>query len=303
METTGGDIMGARAFTMMRHGDYSELTDWEYGFVRDLIPFYKWTRTNLPYQIHTLLESPGKLTAVLHAQEAGYNAVGIDFDKAMQDMPPWMRDQFSLPVPGGKDGAFNVITADLPMSDLHKSGTEFLSSFLPTIKPFLESYVYGKSTFTGADITNKGVPFSLGNIPVVRDVLSAAGIGQLDSKGQLTVSEKLQNVLSVIPVFSRFRDFIYQDPSRAGLRANTVASALFGVGLRTVDKQSITNNELGFYYQHILPEIERLHSLGYQLPSKDDLAAANGLADHVTTLDTSSSNTTTALNTLTQTTA
>jgi hypothetical protein len=48
----GQGVWESRAFTMMRHGDYEDMTDFEYGVVRDLIPFYKWMRTNTPFQIH-----------------------------------------------------------------------------------------------------------------------------------------------------------------------------------------------------------------------------------------------------------
>ena len=56
LEDAAGDPMAARAFTMMRHGDYDELTDMEHR-LKGILPFYKWVRTNRAYQLRNLVES------------------------------------------------------------------------------------------------------------------------------------------------------------------------------------------------------------------------------------------------------
>jgi len=43
--------------------DYSELTDTERQIFRRIFPFYKWTRSNLPLQIYTLVRHPQKFAA------------------------------------------------------------------------------------------------------------------------------------------------------------------------------------------------------------------------------------------------
>jgi hypothetical protein len=282
MKNTGGDIWGARAFTMMRHGDYADLTDWEYGWVRDLIPFYKWMRTNTPFQIHQLFESPGKLLGVQKFQSAAFGVAGRDWNKEKYKEPQWMRDSMQLPLPGGKDGALNVVMLDLPMHDLFKSSKEYVSSFLPLIRPFLESYVFKQDTFTGRPIGSKEVPLSPWFAPVA-PILKAVGLTKGGAEGGNYVSESTQNILNAVPVFSRFRNWMYDDPKKVSLRGNALASAIFGVSPRSVDESSMTQAELDFYYNNIQPQITYLQSLGYPLPTTADLKQAYGDSSTVLT--------------------
>ena len=41
--------------------DYSELTNFEKRFMRNVIPFYTWTRKNIPLQLANVLERPGRI--------------------------------------------------------------------------------------------------------------------------------------------------------------------------------------------------------------------------------------------------
>jgi hypothetical protein len=276
-----GDIMEARAFTMMRHGDYSDLTDFEYGTIRDLIPFYKWTRTNFPFQLHQLFESPGKLLAVKKAQEAAFTAAGMDYREEKYKMPDWMQNQTIVPFKGEGD-AFTSVMLDLPMSDLYMNGREFLSSFLPLARPFIESYGFGKSLFTGAPLEGKPVALP-GPLKPLGGFLQAVGLANKGEDGTVYTDDKTVNVLGVIPIFSRTRNWLYADPERVKLRTETLISTVFGVTPRTVDDERLADTELDFYYSQVLPMMEHLKDMGYPLPTTDDLAAAGQTADTVLT--------------------
>jgi hypothetical protein len=278
-----GTMQEARLFTMMRHGDYADLTDFEFNTVRDLVPFYKWMRTNIPFPVHQLLESPGKLLAVQKAQRAVFTARGMDYDEEKYKMPKWMGESFVIPTTKGDD-AFNAVLLDLPMSDLFMSTREFVSSALPMIRPLLESYVYHQSTFSGKPIEGKPIPLNpFFDIPGIREVLSATGLAQKGEGGKLYMSDTNQNLLSLVPVFSRAKDWIFADPDRVPLRMNAFASAGFGVTLRPVDKQAMANEELNFYYSQVLPQLEHLRAMGYPLPTTDDIKGAYGSVETVLT--------------------
>jgi hypothetical protein len=268
-----GSLMEARAFTMLRHGDYFDLTDWEYGWIRDLIPFYKWMRTNTPFQIHQLLESPGKLLGVQKLQSAVYTGMGRDYDEDRKKMPEWMQKSFTIPL--GKDEAFKAVMLDLPMSDMFTSGREFVSSFLPTVRPFLESYVVNQSVFSGAPLEGKPVELPAFFKPIA-PLLTATNMAKVGEDGTVFIDDKLQNVLGAIPVFSRLRNWIYEDPDRVKLRSNTVASSIFGMGLRPVDEETMVSSELDFYYSQVLPTMEHLKDMGYPVPTTDDLQMVVG---------------------------
>lgn len=275
-----GNVADARLSTMLRHGDYSDLTEFEYSTVRDIIPFYKWMRTNLPFQVHQLLESPGKLLAVQKAQGAVFTAAGLDYDEEKYRMPKWMADSFVIPRSVNEDGTFEAVMLDLPMADLHMHAREFVSSALPLMRPFMENYIYEQSTFTGAPITGKRIPLSgVFNVPGIRDVLDVIGFAEKGEDGQLYTTDKNQNLLGVLPAFSRARDWLYSDPNRVQNRMNSFASAMFGATLRSVDADAMSSAELDFYYSQVLPAMEHLRQMGVVLPTTADIEGTLGSVD------------------------
>jgi hypothetical protein len=276
---TFGNPFDARVFTMMRHGDYHDLTDFEFKVVRDLIPFYKWMRTNLPYQMHQLLENPGKLLATQKAGEQAFTAFGRDYDEEAHKMPEWMRNTTMIPI-GGDEGPFTALMLDLPMNDLHFSGREMASSWLPMVRPFIESFITEKSTFTGAPL--EGAPVELsGAWGPLAPMLRAFGLAKPGPDGETFISDKTQNILGIMPVYSRFRNFLYADPERVEGRSATLISAIFGVSTRPVNEETLTDTELSFYYDQILPTLDWLRASGYPLPTTDDIGALGQTTDTV----------------------
>jgi hypothetical protein len=276
-----GNAMDARAFTMMRQGDYHDLTDFEFKVVRDLVPFYKWMRTNLPFQIHMLLESPGKTLAAIKAGEATWTAMGRDYDEESHKMPKWMRDTMQIPLGPKDDDGFTTMMLDTPLSDLHFNGREFFSSFLPIARPFVESFITEKSTFTGAPLEGAPVkvnPFMAPFVPL----MSAVGLAERGADGTgFYISDKTNNLLNIFPVFSRFRNWMSADPERVKQRYSSFASAAFGFSLRPVDQETLTDTELSFYYDQILPTLEWLRGTGYTLPTTDDIEALGSTTDTI----------------------
>lgn len=283
MKQTNGDIMGAHMFTMMRHGDYGDLSDWEYGAIRDVIPFYKWMRTNTPLQIHQLFEQPGKITAVIHAKDALWEASGLDKEDARAKMPSWALQGLAFPGPGSTEDAINMVTMDLPMNDLYQGAGEFFSQMVPLARPFLESYVTEKSLFTGKPI--EGAPVKVdwvSDVPFLGKMLQGIGIGKVGPDGKsYFIDDKLQNVLGVVPVVSRFRNWIYEEPNRTKLRSSTLISAAAGLGIRQFGEADFTSAELNFYYSQVIPAIEHLKEMGYPLPTTEDLNNMYGASNNV----------------------
>lgn len=271
----GEDVMGARAFTMIRHGDYEDLTDWEYGWVRDIIPFYKWMRTNTPYQIHQLLENPAKLLGVQKAQQAVYTGMGRDYDTEKHRMPDWMGESFTIPT--GREGAFNAVMLDLPMSDMFMDGREFLSSTLPTLRPILENML-GQQVYTGKPLTGESEPLLSGLTPIA-GLLDAVGLVERGPNGEPYMSDKTTNLLSMMPMFSRFKNWIYEDPKREKQKWGAMMSGMLGVGMRPVDDEALTAAEMEFYYDQVEPTLNALRSKGYPLPTSTDIEGMLGSID------------------------
>jgi hypothetical protein len=276
MAASNGDTYGARAFVMMRHGDYADLTGSE-DFIRDLVPFYKWQRTNIPYQIRMLAENPAKLSLV-HDKIPGlaYDLQGIDRRQAELSQPDWMKESTAIPIPSwvpvvGSKGpdALKYAMFDLPYTDLYNGLNDYMSSGLPVVRNVLESYGFKQTLFSGKSLTGKYVPLSgVFNLPGVRDILSTAKLAQKGADGQLYMEDKLQNVLMGWPIFSRFRNFTESDPTRVDQRVGGLFSMMAGVGIREGD---YTQTELDFYYNEVRPLLDQYKSLGIQLPTTDQL--------------------------------
>jgi hypothetical protein len=273
MRTTQGDLHGARGFVMARHGDYDDLTSVEQN-LKDIIPFYKWMRTNTPYQIRMLAENPGKLSAMLKLQRSIADAEGLDWEKYNASKPEWVKQTFSIPLPGG-----GSLVQDLPYSDLFMGFKEFLSRALPVGGNFIESYGFGKELFTGRELTGKMVPFSgplgeVANLPGFKQVLQALPWVQAGADGKLYLPDTMENVMQVFPLYARFRPFVTGDPERAPSRLTTTMSWLTGARVVPPD---LTAQEQSFYYDMVEPALEQYTSLGYTFPTKDELTAAGAL--------------------------
>lgn len=275
MAATGGDPYGARAFVMMRHGDYADLTDTE-DAIRDVVPFYKWMRTNVPFQIRNLAENPAATTLIADkAKTAVYDSQGIDRQQAELQQPAWMKGSLAVPIPSwvpligskGKD-AMKFAMLDLPYGDLYNGLQDYLSSTLPVVRNVLESYGLEKTVFSGRPLEGRMQPLSGAfNIPGVRDLLSAVGVASKGPDGNLYIEDKLQNVLMAFPIYSRFRNFVEGDPDRAASRVGSMFSMIAGLGIREGDA---TDAELDFYYNEVEPLLQQYRDMGVQFPTADD---------------------------------
>jgi hypothetical protein len=277
LEETAGDVAGARAFTMMRHGDYDELTDAEY-FIRDLVPFYKWIRTNFPFQVRRLIENPGKSLATF---DVGNAAVDPEL---RNKLPDWMKESFNIQLPrsvaGSKD-APGILSLQLPLSDVFLSSNEFASSFLPIVKNvILENQLFKKNLYTGAPIDGtrfekvSGWVDSMG----LGHVLDAFGVGTRDAEGNLVLSDKMVNTLQAFPIFGRARGWLLDEASDEETKKNRITafmSSMVGAPVREAGEKLLNGAEADYFFTHIQPQLDGLRNKGYKLPTIDDLWGAS----------------------------
>lgn len=277
MGATGGDTFGARSFVMMRHGDYADLTPAE-DHIRDLVPFYKWMRTNIPYQFRMLAENPGKVALVSSkVKNFAYDVQGIDQRQAELGQPEWMRQTMTIPIPSwmplvgskGKDGV-KYMMADLPYNDLYNGLGDYISAALPVGRNLIESYGFHEQAFTGKPLTGRMNKLSgaFGN-PWVGELLSkvpALGVKK-GADGSFYIGDRMENVLTAWPIYSRFRNFIEADPDRVQQRLGGFISSVAGVGIREADA---TQAELDFYYNELEPVLQAYRDMGVTFPNTQD---------------------------------
>jgi hypothetical protein len=273
MRATMGDVYGARAFVMVRHGDYADLTDTE-EFIKDLVPFYKWMRTNVPYQLRTLAEEPGKLLMAQKLQRSIYDATGVS-EEYQASQPDWMKRGLNIPLTlTGSDKAAQL-TLDMPYGDLYKGAREYLSSILPIGMDVIESTALKQDTFTGMPLEGVTPLAGFFNLPGIRHLVSALPGTMTDPNGQVFIPRVFENVLSGLPVYGRFRNWVSGDPNRVEKRWGAITSYFFGVPVRGID---LTADEKAFFYDEVQPTLDVYTSMGYVFPTKEQLQDAGRLA-------------------------
>jgi hypothetical protein len=101
--------------------DYSDLTDFERRVARRIMPFYTWSRKNIPLQVEQLLEQPGKYSAVAKSQQAMEREPEADGSFVNPaDRLEYLQRNNAVQIGKGDDGAARFWTPYLPFSDLNK---------------------------------------------------------------------------------------------------------------------------------------------------------------------------------------
>jgi hypothetical protein len=103
------------------HFDYTDFTHFERNVASRAIPFYKWTRKNIPLQMALLFQKPGYMLAQQKALNAisqgmGYRSNGELIPNAREVMPLWLKDALAVPVGQGQTGT-RYLDAPLPTAD------------------------------------------------------------------------------------------------------------------------------------------------------------------------------------------
>ena len=96
--------------------DYTKLTNFERQFMTRLMPFYRWMRNNLPFQVSQFIKDPRKYSYLNKARLNMQEAAGINDE----NVPDYMKESFSLPVWMDEEGKGKMLGFNLPLGDLTK---------------------------------------------------------------------------------------------------------------------------------------------------------------------------------------
>jgi hypothetical protein len=158
----GEDMALAARSVYAAHFDYAPefLTAFEKNFVKRIIPFYTWTRNNIPYQIGNLAKAPGKTIVPDKARRAIESM--SDTQKVAEErsyLPDWLNEMFTIRLPDRKNsGEPYYLQLDLPIEDLNKLNVrEILSMLSPVLKYPVELYT-NKSLYFDTEIYDKSLP-------------------------------------------------------------------------------------------------------------------------------------------------
>lgn len=156
--------------------DYFDLTPFERKVMRRLVPFYTWTRKNLPLQVEQLIKQPKKYRDIawfgdaLEGDESGW-----------ENKPEYVRDTGALRIP--LDGKDIFINPNLPYTDLsrlpvdQKSFNNLLGSLNPLLRVPLVEWPSNTKLFSGREISK--YPGETQPIPLA-GLLKSLGIDESD---------------------------------------------------------------------------------------------------------------------------
>jgi hypothetical protein len=165
--------------------DYGDVTDFERNVAKRAIPFYTWTRKNIPLQIEALAMRPGRvgmipkgqaaIQSLLGTDEGGYNNFG-DLDT----VPKWLKEMAPVRLRGEGEGKNALYwNAPLPFQDITRyiEGGEqgiwsnIASQATPALRiPFEKAT--GKQVFSGSPVGGNAQYLSSQN-PLLRQIYNA----------------------------------------------------------------------------------------------------------------------------------
>tara|TARA_R110002020_G_scaffold327848_1_gene543805 strand:- start:53 stop:7531 length:7479 start_codon:yes stop_codon:yes gene_type:complete len=188
----GGNIDDALERIAKTQFDYDELTQWERTWARRFIPFYTWTRKNLPYQLDKFFKQPYKYNRLISLKrnlEMGTEEEGV--------VPDYYMEPFGLRLPFKYKGArvytapdfpfqdlFRYADVEDPLSGLKEIGQQIAASTSPIIKTPLE-VSFGKNIFTGVAFTGRyqQAPNPITKIEPLMQVLDELGMAEKNFHG------------------------------------------------------------------------------------------------------------------------
>jgi hypothetical protein len=135
--------------------DYFELTPFERKWMKRFVPFYTWTRKNLPLQFQEFFRQPGKYAGVARTHDA------ISEDYGNNDAPGWIKESAGLLLPG-EEGNRTYAMPNLPYADIGNTPRDLLSGVNPLIRTPFE-LATGKKVFSDTPINNN-LEYALGQI-------------------------------------------------------------------------------------------------------------------------------------------
>lgn len=165
------------------HFDYAPeaLAPFEQNIMKRLLPFYRWTRGNIPLQLEQIVKQPGKYASL----GKFVDNLQVDKEKAKEEfqyLPPYMRE--GLPVRLGEKNGFSqyLYGLGLPVEDINRlykgSPQRTLASMVGELSPILKYPIEaatGQNLFTGEPIKEGSRVYPFVNaIPGLRDWLEVS---------------------------------------------------------------------------------------------------------------------------------
>jgi hypothetical protein len=266
---------GNAAASMVRatQFDYADLSPFERDVARMLVPFYTWTRNNVPLQVRAMFLDPRKPIGAVRLQEEMQASFGYDYENDPDALPyDALNPQYSVDrqgfavdprwVPDALESEAGplVLQMENPVNDVNvlipknplsfdgwkEKGRNFaLSSLTPALKA-PGSIITNTDLSTGAPFNEKGMPAaSWANLLGLsrQDVDSE---GQLENRMDPLVGVAVRELLPPVGVFDR----LYTGPGANEASQDRRTSnwlSFFGAPVRTATEEQLGGTARGVY--------------------------------------------------------
>lgn len=280
------------------HFDYEDLSKFERQVGRRVIPFYTWTRKNVPLQIEAMFTQPGKALGRYAAVKRNLESAS----PAEEVVPSWFEGQglMRLPIKFGGNQVYGGI--DLPFKDPFEAAdvTGFGAGMLsPLIKAPLEAWAghqfFGHLPLRGAGETGGLQPIPATWKPLIplfklADKLPFSPIhAPTQAKGgQWLMAEEDQYLVGqYLPFLAQTQRLLPDQGKYKNRLATTYLSYLFGVQARTNTPQDM-ENEIFKRGGDVTAILNKLKAQGYVKPKTKPRKQSTGppLTDVLASLDT-----------------
>jgi len=203
--TKGLDIDLAVADVYKYHFDYDDLSGFERGVMRRAIPFYTWTRKNLPLQLEMMFKNP-KVYNRVHSLK---RELERDSEKETL-LPKWIEDRFHIQLPMSMGGDSVFLVPDLPFAELDRAMNPRLivASMSPLVKIPL-SEIADKNFFFDSDFRDdyKPLPKAWDTVlaPLLPALHGAGMVGRREDGEWVATDRNMHHLESTLPIFSALR--------------------------------------------------------------------------------------------------
>jgi hypothetical protein len=229
--------------------DYGELTTFEKKFMSRAMPFYTWTRKNVPYQLQQLGRHPNRYVALMHAKknlEYGTDDKGV--------VPDYFLEPFGIRTPFSYAGARLYSVPDLPFQDLLrydpfaytqgelgdsmagvKGALQNLAwQISPIFKTPVELGFQKQLSGFGAPFTGQHVeiPWLLRELPGLMPALNNLGLSSKEDGEWKMADHTLYMVLSAMPALATLRRVLPSEPKYQEKYFETMFSAGLGISFK-----------------------------------------------------------------------
>lgn len=169
----------AAAWVKRAHFDYTELTAVEKEKFKKVMPFYTWTRKNIPYQLVQMASRPGKYATFPKAVNM-FQDMAEDEHGPMEQpglMPEWMEERMAFQIPFFGENTMSlpmIGVTDLMKADPSRGVKELAQDWMGMVTPGFKIPVEiasGRSMLTGQELDD-------GRLAPVSDT-AAAVLGQV----------------------------------------------------------------------------------------------------------------------------